>query len=1064
MQYGFNMMLLRRFIIPSILLLFQTGLSNGQMNNAVFDNLLTEFETHSLYVNAITQDNHGFIWIGTFEGLIRFDGIDYQTYLPSTGNERSISDKLINTIFNDSEGNLWIGTRNGLNRYSYLTNDFEHFFSRQDDQNSLSNNEINTIAEDADKNLWIGTLNGGLTKMIRVSEAGKESYRFTRCTNDPHNASSISGNTVYSIVFDANGNGWVGTSEGLNFIERKNASSKNISFLQVKNNPSDPSSITGGDVFKIFCDPQNNIWLISNRGMLDRLSASDIASGNFHFLHLLPAVKRETGGTFNSTTVFLVDHQNYCWLGTFEDGLYRFKFSQDFRVENATHYNNNPASNRTLPDNGCWSICEISDHTIWVGTASGVSRWNPLQENFSVVNGKNSDFDLTGVNAVSEDQNMVVWLSNTSDTLFAIDRKSGTIKKAVLKDKSRKPDYKLYINTLLVSRTGDVFAGTSVGVFILENSELKKFRSLSNYVPAARQLRYVEDDTASLISNTINCMAEDSHGNIWIGTGMGLNFYQPATAACRRVLWNKSSRDIIPSYIIRHLEISSDGNVWAGTDEGLFKINPSTYHATSFGKENGLPVNRLSFIHESKDHQTLWLGTGQGLVSFQLSTQRFRSYSLQQGRDFNIMAILEDDHGNLWIGTDHGIVKWNLQSNDTRIFTSKNGLNTNRFNPAACYADDNGLFFFGGERGFQSFYPDSIYTNTITPPVVLTDFKLFNQSILNGKNAGLANEFLQQKKLDLKYNQNFFSIDFAALNYINSEANSYSYQLVGIDKDWVNAGNSRTATYTNIPPGTYEFKVRGSNNDGVWNKEGASIFIRITPPWWKTWWFYALCVIAFVAALYGLYRYRFNQIKKLFAIRSKIARDLHDDIGSTLSSISLMSQLAKDGTGSTDKEQELFETISTASREAMELMSVIVWSVNPNNDKLSNILIRMREYASDILEASNIDLKITLEEDVKDLIIPMEKRKDFYLIFKEAVNNVAKYSKAATANIRLFREHGKMVMTIEDDGKGFEVGKLRSGNGLVNMKERAKFIGGILDLQSQPGRGTSVRLEMPVVS
>ena len=177
-----------------------------------------------------------------------------------------------------------------------------------------------------------------------------------------------------------------------------------------------------------------------------------------------------------------------------------------------------------------------------------------------------------------------------------------------------------------------------------------------------------------------------------------------------------------------------------------------------------------------------------------------------------------------------------------------------------------------------------------------------------------------------------------------------------------------------------------------------------------------------------------------------------------------MSQLAKDGSDHPNKEQELFETISTASKEAMELMSVIVWSVNPNNDKLSNILIRMREYAGDILEACNINLHIRLDDEVKDFIIPMEKRKDFYLIFKEAVNNVAKYSKAENATIHLTKEHGKMIMTIHDDGQGFEVEKLRSGNGLVNMQERAKSIGGKLEISSQQGEGTTVRLEMPVVT
>ncbi|MGB3074783.1 MAG: two-component regulator propeller domain-containing protein, partial [Chitinophagales bacterium] len=712
---------------------------------------------------------------------------------------------------------------------------------------------------------------------------------------------------------------------------------------------------------------------------------------------------------------------------------------------------------------GVTTFFESKDHSIWVGTDEGVSRWNPLQEKFAVIQLPASFIGTTNVSAIAEDAHGTVWMGSFDvDTLYAIIQPNSQLRKLALSDNMHSANRKIYITSLLTAANGAVYVGSSVGVFIIDEKEKKLFLQQPGYKPHVSSLQK-NSTMQSLVSNMVSSLEEDDDGNIWIGTGMGVNRYRPLSKKCDRVLYSILPDEVNPSFIIRHLKAATDGTVWAATDNGLFGINARTLTNKLYQSVDALPGSRFLFIHESNDRQLLWIGTEQGLLSFDIHSKQFKSYP-QSGNDLSVTSILEDEKGNLWISSQHGITRFHPETGDSKKFSVENGLKTNRFSEnASCVAKD-GLFYFGSEKGFQSFYPDSISVNTTVPPVVITDFRLFNQSIFAGKETQLVNEFLRSKKMTLKYNQNFFSIDFAALNYNDAEANTYAYQLVGIDKDWVMAGNSRTATYTNIAPDCYTFKVKGANNHGVWNDEGASFDLIITPPWWKTWWFYSLCTIAIVSALYALYRYRISQIKKVFSIRSKIARDLHDDIGSTLSSISMMSQLAKEGSDHHNKEEELFETISTASKEAMELMSVIVWSVNPNNDKLSNILIRMREYASDILEACNIELNISLDEEVKDFIIPMEKRKDFYLIFKEAVNNVAKYSKAVNAVIQLSREHGKMIMSITDDGHGFEVEKLRSGNGLVNMKERAKSIGGMLEITSEIGKGTSVRLEMPIVT
>lgn len=1051
-----------KLLLTTLLLLASHCPISGQVNQSAFSNLLKDFESPKLFVNAIQQDDQGFMWFGTYKGLFRFDGVSYQRFMPFAGNNHSISDNEVNVLFKDHHGNLWVGTRNGLNRYDYLRNDFERFFHDPENSNSLCSNEVFAIAEDNAGNLWIGTLNGGLSIMIPIVTAGVTTYSFINCAVNTADNNSLSGNTVSSICFDHNGRGFIATKNGLNVVQEINVAQKKVSFHHFVYDSLNKFSIASNDIYKIFCDSSNNIWLTSQFGMIDLLTAASVASGKYTFRHLFSDINAAAGGAIKSTSMLYIDRAQNCWLSTYENGLYRFRFSDEQSISNLVNFRHDPANSRSLSDGGVNFIYESGDRSCWIATDAGVSKWHPLQELFSVTHINAAYLQSANISAIAQDRNGTTWFATSDcDTLYALNMHA-QIKKLVLSDKLLTANRKVYVTSLLAASDGSLYAGSSVGVFVVNASEKKSFLQNAHYRPNIIHLQK-NGTVYSLISNMVSCLEEDNDGIIWIGTGMGVCSYHPVSKVCNRAVINKVPDEVNPSFIIRHLKTGADGTLWVGTDNGLLSVDTHTATFHRYQSSDALPGARFLFIHVSHDLQLIWIGTEQGLLSFDPSTTRFKSYP-QSGDDLAIAAILEDDQQNLWISSQHGITRFQPLANDAKRYTVENGLNTNRFSENAACVSKDGRFFFGSEKGFQSFFPAMIPVNKTVPPIVITDFRLFNQSILSGKDVQLVNDFMRSKKLTLQYNQNFCSIDFAALNFDDAEANSYAYQMEGIDHDWVLAGNRRTATYTNISPGCYTFKVKGTNNHGVWNESGTSLFLVITPPWWKTWWFYSLCTIVAGSALYALYRYRINQIKKVFSIRSKIARDLHDDIGSTLSSISLMSQLAKDGNDHQNKEQELFDTISTASKEAMELMSVIVWSVNPNNDKLSNILIRMREYAGDILEACNIDLHIRLDEEVKDFIIPMEKRKDFYLIFKEAVNNVAKYSKAANANIRLSREHGKMIMTIKDDGKGFEVEKLRSGNGLVNMKERAKSIGGRLEIISQQGEGTTVRLEMPVVT
>ncbi|MEP7128822.1 MAG: two-component regulator propeller domain-containing protein, partial [Chitinophagales bacterium] len=833
---------------------------NAQVNQSAFSNLLKEFESSKLYVNSIEQDKQGFIWFGTYKGLIRFDGVGYQRYLPNAGNIHSISDNEINVIFKDSRGNLWIGTRNGLNRYDYMRNDFERFLHNPDNTNSLCSNEVFDIAEDPQGKLWIGTLNGGLSIMTPDATSGSTTYNFTNCAHDSTDLHSLSGNSVSSICFDHSGIGYIGTNNGLNVIQETSIAKKGISFQSYINDSSNASSIASDNIYKIYCDSRNNIWLIAQFGMIDLLSAKSIASGQFNFQHFFSSIHQATGGTIKSTSMLFIDQQQNYWLSTFENGVYRFRISEDQQITDMINYHHDPVDQRSLGNGSVNTFFESKDHDIWVGTDEGASRWNPLQEKFNISQLPGSFISTSNVSAIAEDANGTIWMGSFDvDTLYAIVQPNSQLRKLALSENTHSANRKIYITYLLNATNGAVYAGSSVGVFIIDAKEKKLFLQQPVYRPHISNLQKNES-SQSLVSNLVSCLVEDAYGNIWIATGMGISRYNPLSKKCDRILYSKLPNEMNPALIIRHLKVTGDSTVWAATDNGLYSINSKTLTYHSYQSREALPGSRFLFIHESNDQQLLWIGTDQGLLSFDLHSNQFKNYP-RSGNDLTISSILEDKKGNLWISSQYGITRFQPETGDLKKFTVENGLNTNRFSEnASCVAKD-GLFYFGSDKGFQSFYPDSIPVNTTVPPVVITDFRLFNQSIFAGKEAPLVNDFLRSKKMTLKYNQNFFSIDFAALNYNDAEANTYAYQLVGIDKDWVMAGNSRTATYTNIAPDCYTFKVKGANNHGVWNDEGASLFLIITPPWWKTWWFYSLCTIAIVSALYALYRYRINQMR-----------------------------------------------------------------------------------------------------------------------------------------------------------------------------------------------------------
>ena len=906
------------------------------------------------------------------------------------------------------------------------------------------------MAKSPDGNIWVGTYGGGLD-MIEKNPKGneKKKFQFIHYKND-ENKNSISSNQIFSICFDNAGIAWIGTANGLNAF---NVSAKTFTHLfHVQDNA---NSITSNMVRKVYKDDNGKIWICGS-GMLDNISQKKNDQSNFFIHHFLPIVA--TNKNFSHVVVndLIKDRNDNYWIGTNDNGLIKFRIA-DKQLSSVEQYTSDERSSYSLTNSTVFNLYEDHSGIIWIGTAKGVSKYLPSKKRFAEVA---MNYPLTrnehSVNTLLTDKFGRLWLGGDSDTLNISNKPSSPFS---TKQFPVLPGNDNQVNILYQSKRSDIYIGTfRQGVFVIPNS-------VDNRLDKKNWLHININANPKLPSNNIYALTEDNEGRILIGTYKGVCRYDPISGRTDSI-YASPQELVISDYIIRSLYVDNNNITWCGTDNGLRLIKNGVVIKTFKNNEQdttSLTNNRITVVFADQN-KNIWVGTKAGLNLFNQKENNFHHFpeqneSIQQA----IMSIQEDKHGNLWVGTNQGLTKFNINKKKFYHYTIQDGLCSDEFMLNASCKDSSGIFYFSTVNGIVSFIPDSIKPNAYIPPVTITSIKIFDNSIFSLSDTALINTYKREKKLVLDYNQNFFSFQFAALNYINSAANRYAYKLEGIDKQWNQSGTQHFAGYTDIDPGHYVFKVKASNNDGVWNDVPATVEVIILPPWWRTWWFYSLCFITACSIIYLIYRMRLKQILKLYRLRSSIAKDLHDDVGSALSSIALLTQIAKqEKTKASLKPEEIFSRIGDTSKRMIDLMDDIVWAVNPDNDRFSNMLVRMREYAVEMLETKDISFTLKTSEEIDDLKIPMQMRKDYFLIFKEAVNNLAKYAECNHASINIQRSNHSLITSIVDDGRGFDPSIIHSGNGLKNMLERANSIKGKLTIETEKDKGTTITLIIPV--
>ncbi|HVX26692.1 MAG TPA: two-component regulator propeller domain-containing protein [Parafilimonas sp.] len=815
-----------------------------QKSELQFNHFKTDDGLSQSNVLCILQDSRGFMWFGTREGLNKYDGYKFTVYKNDPKNINSISGNFISAVIQSRDGSIWIATwGGGLCKYNIEKDQFTSYKHDDKNVNSISSDYVNTVEEDDAGNIWAGTEDAGLN-MLNTKTNKFDHYRFNK-----NNPNSLSDDFVRVIKEDSEHNLWIGTTNGgLNLF---NPSLK--TFTRFQHNDADNTSLSYNNVYCIFEDSKHRLWIGTDGGGLDLY---DKTRNNFI------QYKNDTYdiNSLPNNEVYAIgeDDDHNLWIGTENGGLCVF----DPETKTFQDYKHDDLDNTSIGSNSIYAICRDTKGNMWVGSFTGGIDFLNSDNKFDNYKHNSSPNSLSSnlILCIYEDSKQNIWVGTDGGGLNLLNPLTGAFTHYLHQEGNPNSICGNYVLNVHEDDEGNLWIGTWGDGVTVYNKQKNSFKHFKNN-PA---------DATSLSSDNAWAIYEDKEKNIWIGTyGGGLNLFNPSTNSFTSYRFDDKNATSINSDKIHSIFEDSDGNLWIGTDGGglnLFNKQTKTFtHYLHNDDGNSIASNSVGTIYED-ENKNLWIGTMNGLSCFYRKTKQFTNYSTSDGLPSNnIFGILEDKNENLWISSSHGITKFNPSTKTFKNFDAVDGLQGNEFKEMAFCKDHSGLMYFGGNNGFNVFDPSGIKRSVFQPPLVLTDFKIFNKKVpvaINDKNPSpLKEDITETKSITIPYKSSEIEFEFASLNYTSDQKKQYQYKLEGFDKKWTDAGTKRIATYTNLDPGKYTFKVRGLDNQGQWSPNVLSVALIVTPPFWLTWWFELLAALIVAGVCVGFYRYRISTIK-----------------------------------------------------------------------------------------------------------------------------------------------------------------------------------------------------------
>jgi ligand-binding sensor domain-containing protein/signal transduction histidine kinase len=843
------------FIIINIVML------TAQENYIRFEQISPQQGLPQSTIHAILQDSRGFMWFGTQNGLSRFDGYKFTEFKYNPKSSSSLPVNKVLVIYEDHTGVLWVGTDGGgLNRFNREQENFTRFryTNSSDPDPGREVDIIRVIHQDRQGLLWLGTLGG----LLRFDPSKGEWHRYSQWS-DPWNLSS---NNIQSIYQDREGVMWIATEGGgLNAFEPDTKV-----FKHYLHHPGKPDSLGHNTVTAVLEDRSGRLWVGTSGGLdlFDRKSE--------RFIHYRQRAEDEGSLSHDLVTIIFEDSRGNLWVGTRGGGLNRLASPGKVHFFHFHSETNNPYS---LSHNMVLSMAEDRAGSLWIGTnGGGINRIDRRKQKFGhILGAPNNPNSLSSndISAICRDRSGILWVGTFDNGLNRYDRSQRKVTRFLHDSGSPTSLSSNEVFAIYEDKEGNLWIGTGGGGI---NRYDQKNGTFSRYL-------HTPGSFAGPGSNVIFCFSEDQDNQLWIGTwGGGLNRLDRKK---KEFIYYRQDHSKLGSISSNHVtticpDLLNQAILWVGTyNNGLecFDRTKGTFqhHAHDRENSNSISHNSVYVIYISpRDPAVVWTGTSAGgLNRFDQKTKTWRAFTEEDGLANNsVYGILEDGKGHLWISTNQGLSRFDP---DTDIFTNydaSDGLQSNEFSKGACFKGKDGRFYFGGINGYNQFYPEEITPNLYPPPVVFTAFKLSNEEVK------LEKSILETREVHLDYKDYVISFEFAALNYTATAKNRYAYKLEGTDDDWVQLGHKRDITFIRLNPGEYLLRVKGSNNDGVWNEEGASLKVIITPPFWNTLWFKVLGILLLMAAILGLYKFRVRQYKmqrkrleKEVAVRTREIRE-----------------------------------------------------------------------------------------------------------------------------------------------------------------------------------------------
>ncbi len=1007
-----------RFLIHIVLFAVFLGIPSSSNAQQKFLQLQTYTTEQGLSDNQVTcaiSDPFGYMWIGTKDGLNRFDGHKFYIFRKNDTDSNSLSGNSISSLAIDNDSIVWIGTTSsGICSYNHRTGQF----TRYNKQNSLLISEsINALKYDAYRNvLWIAINNEGLclidlsTRQLKVVENKRTFYSVGTKDSSTYFGSLGNSLRIYQDV-------------GKKVLTR---------------------SYYANTINTICTGSDGNLWC----GAWDNAVHQFNSKAELQQSYLFDGNKKLDSSGDEILTIAEDDHTTL-WLGTKFSGLRLFnlktkKINEDIECS--------PAITSRIN-----FIFKDSYNRMWVCANAGLYLYDPLLNQFEIthlpIKGRSESCQVNGRIFTDKGTEVVI----TACGLYFKLKNESTFRFSsnIYENKE------LRLTSIIKLFNGKIIIGSNKTLFELETKEMKLH-------PLTKIKKGTTFNFESIFASNFNSLSTCNHlGDTLILAsvyGHLLMLIDPNFLQVAILLPDTAKNITFLENLVRKIVTDSKNRIWlCGVSKGIQQVvleEPNKFRQYFNDDDNGFfdgkwiqwsdnkREDNAANIYDMLENPdgSFWVSTqGSGLILFTPENKDKIFKRIDIG--VNSMQGLALSKNQLWAITSSGLLQFDTDLNRYKLYGWSNGLPqglTGYF-----YQGENGKLVVGFDRGYIEFHPDSIKPDREKPKVHLTQIWVMDEP---------SDNFIQNK-LITEYNRNFLRFYISANCFTNNDQVTYHYQLEGIDEKWRNNQHDPLITYTNLPSGEYRLLYKATNSNGLESSVG-SYLIEIIPPFYKTWYFYLLITTLIISSAWWFYKFRINQLMKLQEVRNKIARDLHDDIGSTLGSIHWYSQIAntKIKSNQLNDISSIMERIESGSQEIIDKTNDTVWAVKPDNDRLEALLYRMEAYAASLLGVANISFDIYCEENLKQMRLQMETRKNLFLIFKEVIHNILKYSNCSKIFIKFDGSRKSFKMTIIDNGDGFDANLVKpyNGNGVMNMQKRAEEIGGVFCIASQPGSGTSI--------